>query len=71
MKNWSYGKLYSAGKIKYIYENKVNGYRGRPVLMVEVVEVKDSKVTFLTDYPVEEITLDEDLFNEHFHRRRW
>lgn len=68
MKKWSRGKLYSASKIKYIYDNKVTSYRGRPVLKVEVVERKDGKVTFLTDYPVEEITLDEELFNEHFHR---
>jgi hypothetical protein len=68
MRKWKRGKLYSTGQVKYIYENKVNGYRGRPVCKVEVVERKDGKVTFLTDYPVDEITLDEELFNEHFHR---
>lgn len=68
MKKWSLGKLYHAGKIKYIYDNKVTSYRGRPVLKVEFVERKDGKVTFLTDYPVEEISIDEELFDKHFHR---
>jgi hypothetical protein len=53
-------KLYCADKIRYIY--------GRPVLKVEFVERKDGKVTFLTDYPVEEISIDEELFDKHFHR---
>ena len=61
-------QLYCADKIVYIYNNQVTTYCGRPVLKVELVERKEGKVTFLTDWPVEKITLDESLFNKHFHR---
>jgi hypothetical protein len=67
MKNFM-GRLYHAGRVKYIYDNKVNSYRGRPVLKVELIERRDGKVTFCTDWPVEEITIDEESFNKHFHR---
>jgi hypothetical protein len=63
------GKLYCANKIIYIYDGKVTSYRGRPVLNVEVMDRKDGKVVFLTDYPVDEISLDEELFNKYFHSR--
>ena len=62
------GKLYHAGKVKYIHNNTVTSYRGRPVLKVEFIERKDGKVTFSTDWPVEEFSIDEESFDKHFHR---
>jgi len=56
----SNGKLYKSSKIL-----KLNG---RPVQKVEVIEITGNSVMFLTDYPVEEITVSREFFDTYFSR---
>lgn len=47
---------------------RIMRYNNRPVLKVEVVERKNNTVTFLTDYPIDRITIPEEEFYKYFHR---
>jgi len=52
------GKLYISSMVL-----KLND---RPVKKVEVIKMTDISVTFLTDYPVDEITVSREYFDTHF-----
>jgi hypothetical protein len=55
------------GKLYHV-KHKIQMINGRPVNKVEVIQHNAAAVVFLTDYPVERISMPEDEFHRKFER---